>query len=306
MEDMHLWRHRNEPPTMLQPELLKWRDWKRSALKDEEPTAQRGLEVHLGSPDFHTELTHLLRNTAFRTLRQYCLAYEGLRGFALRPSRVFGLLNIDEVHRLKAKKQAFKETLADTATKPQHKAVVPSREVVSSREVVWALKEGAATLDPAGLADQHGLHSPDQEAPSTVNLSQVSFSGKEETYMKAFAQSRPRLEHQGSDALLKRQVNRGEPGFIPVKYLVSALLEEGERPTKTTKRFTLDGWEGQEEEEIRANPTTPRQLERMHMVFRTNLLMCLASVPQFANLAITKQELDDWYDWFYGEDIAGR
>eukprot|EP00435_Cladocopium_sp_Y103_P069921 s192_g34.t1 len=131
----------------------------------------------------------------------------------------------------------------------------------------------------------------------------------EETYMKHFSQNRPRLEHQGSDALLKRQfkfVNRGELGFIPVKYLVSALPEEGERPTKTTKRFTLDGWEGQEEEEIRANPTTRRQLERMHMVFRTTLLMCLASVPQFGNLALTKRELDDWYDWFYGEDIAGR
>eukprot|EP00435_Cladocopium_sp_Y103_P061100 s965_g22.t1 len=78
------------------------------------------------------------------------------------------------------------------------------------------------------------------------------------------------------------------------------LQAEGERPTKKTKRFTLDGWEGHEEEEIRANPTTRRQLERMHMVFRTNLLMCLASVPQFGNLALTKQELDDWYDWFYG------
>eukprot|EP00435_Cladocopium_sp_Y103_P012846 s2373_g3.t1 len=112
-----------------------------------------------------------------------------------------------------------------------------------------------------------------------------------------------------SDALLKRQfkfVNRGELGFIPVKYLVSALPEEGERPTKTTKRFTLDGWEGHEEEEIRANPTTRRQLERMHMVFRTTLLMCLASVPQFGNLALTKRELDDWYNWFYAKDIAGR
>lgn len=91
-----------------------------------------------------------------------------------------------------------------------------------------------------------------------------------------------------------------------MKYIVSANPEEGERPTKTGKRFTLDGWEGQEEEEVRTNPTSRRQLERMHTVFRTTLLMAVASVPQFANLAITKTELDDWYDWFYGEDIAGR
>ena len=131
----------------------------------------------------------------------------------------------------------------------------------------------------------------------------------EETYMKTYKVSRPRLESQGSDALLKRQhrfIARGEIEFIPVKHLISALPEEGERPTKTSKRFTLDGWEGHEEEEVRSNPTTRRQLERMHMVFRTTLLMCTASAPQFANLCITKEELDSWYEWFYGEDIAGR
>ena len=49
-----------------------------------------------------------------------------------------------------------------------------------------------------------------------------------------------------------------------------------------------------------------KKMERMHMVFRTTLLMCIASSPQFSNLAVTKQDLDDWYEWFYGEDIAGR
>ena len=34
--------------------------------------------------------------------------------------------------------------------------------------------------------------------------------------------------------------------------------------------------------------------------------MCTAALPQFGNLKVTKAELDDWYDWFYGEDIAGR
>ena len=34
--------------------------------------------------------------------------------------------------------------------------------------------------------------------------------------------------------------------------------------------------------------------------------MCTAALPQFGNLRVTKEELDDWYAWFYGEDIAGR
>ena len=54
---------------------------------------------------------------------------------------------------------------------------------------------------------------------------------------------------------------------------------------------------------MRSHPTSWRQLERLHQTFRTTLLMCTAALPQFGNL---KVELDDWYDWFYGEDIAGR
>lgn len=164
-----------------------------------------------------------------------------------------------------------------------------------------------ATL-PGGTAALHPLARGVTTAGSTL---EASFDRRtlEETYMKVYSQNRPKLETQGSDALLRRQyrfVRRGEIGFIQVKHLVSALPEEGERPTTTSNRFTLDGFEGTEEEEIRANPATRRQLERMHAVFRTTLLMCTASVPQFSNLTITKQELDDWYDWFYGEDIAGR
>ena len=34
--------------------------------------------------------------------------------------------------------------------------------------------------------------------------------------------------------------------------------------------------------------------------------MCIAGQPQFAHLRLTKEALDEWYEWFYGEDIAGR
>ena len=113
------------------------------------------------------------------------------------------------------------------------------------------------------------------------------------------------MEFQGSDGYLKKQwrlIAKGELGYIPAKHIVSALPEEGERPSSTHKKITVDGWDREDEEEVRSHPTS----ERLRQTFRTTLLMCTAALPQFGNLKVTKAELDDWYDWFYGEDIAGR
>ena len=34
--------------------------------------------------------------------------------------------------------------------------------------------------------------------------------------------------------------------------------------------------------------------------------MCLLAFPQFTQFDVSKHDLDDWYDWFWGPDIAGR
>ena len=120
---------------------------------------------------------------------------------------------------------------------------------------------------------------------------------------------KPQYRDQGSDAVLRRQYkfcSKGEIGFIHSKYIISALPEEGERPIKTRKKITVDGWEKEEEEEERAAPTTRRQLERLHLVFRNTLLMCLAAFPQFPQFNLTKEDLDSFYDWFYGPELGGR
>lgn len=119
----------------------------------------------------------------------------------------------------------------------------------------------------------------------------------------------PRLEDQGSDALLKRQFrlcSQGEVGWIQSKYIISALPEPDERPIKTSKKVTVDGWEREDEEETRKMPTTRRQLERMHTVFRNNLLMSMLSFPSMPKLNATHRDLEDWFRWFWGRDIADR
>ena len=126
--------------------------------------------------------------------------------------------------------------------------------------------------------------------------------------MEEYGCPKPRLDQQGSDAYLKlqfRYVARGEIGHLHSKQIVSALPEDGERPMKI-KKSKLDSWDPLEEEESRPLPETRRQLERLHMVFRITLLMCIAQFPQFAQLQIRKEELDEWYEWLYGEDIGGR
>ena len=143
-------------------------------------------------------------------------------------------------------------------------------------------------------------HSAGQAGPSKAPLEVLCDRRQlEDAYVAIHGTPKPRLEFQGSDGYLKKQwrlIAKGELGYIPAKHIVSALPEEGERPSSTHKKITVDGWD-REEEEVRSHPTSRRQLERLHQTFRTTLLMCTAA------LLVTKAELDDWYDWFYGEDI---
>ena len=62
-------------------------------------------------------------------------------------SKTFGVLKIDELHRLKSKKSALEEALADTVARPQRKAVVPSKGVI------WARRKGRATSARHELLD---------------------------------------------------------------------------------------------------------------------------------------------------------
>ena len=141
-------------------------------IREMEPTTQRALELHMCGKwaerllahfapfaehiaymqdilgeDFRKEALDLLGDSRFRTLRQHCLVYESLRKSRSLLNQLAGLLKIDELHRLKSKKSSLEEALTDTVTRPQRKAVVPSKEVI------WALEEGAG-YDRLGATGQ--------------------------------------------------------------------------------------------------------------------------------------------------------
>ena len=106
----------------------------------------------------------------------------------------------------------------------------------------------------------------------------------EKEFMAKRGVPKPQYRDQGncftSEAPIQVLHKRREIGFIHSKHIISALPEEGERPVKTRRKVSVDGWEKEDEEE-RSAPTTRRQLERLHLVFRNTLLMCLAAFPQF-------------------------
>ena len=88
----------------------------------------------------------------------------------------------------------------------------------------------------------------------------------EDAYVATHGSPKPRLELRGSDGYLKKQwrmIAKGELGYIPAKHIVSALPEEGERPSSTHKKITVDGWDREDEEEVRSHTTSWRQLERL-------------------------------------------
>ena len=129
----------------------------------------------MGEGDDHQEFLHLLGDARFSTLRQRCLFFEKLKKQDLLPvpwtesavqqmlsklqaaectpnyiqqawdtlkwfSSKFQTLDVESLQRLQSKKKYLQETLVSTTSTPQRKAVVPSREVI------WALEQGAAAV----------------------------------------------------------------------------------------------------------------------------------------------------------------
>ena len=127
----------------------------------------------------------------------------------------------------------------------------------------------AASLVRGG---NQGDHPARQAGPSKAPLEVLCDRRQlEDAYVAIHGTPKPRLEFQGSDGYLKKQwrlIAKGELGYIPAKHIVSALPEEGERPSSTHKKITVDGWDREDEEEVRSHPTSRRQLERLHQTFR--------------------------------------
>ena len=105
---------------------------------------------------------------------------------------------------------------------------------------------------------------------------------------------RPKLELQGSDPYIKKQWKycwQWEIGWFQMKHIISALAEMDERPMKTKRQITLNGWDREDEEEERKPPSTREQLKRAHWCFATP---CSCVRHHFPSLLISTQRIKTW------------
>ena len=115
----------------------------------------------------------------------------------------------------------------------------------------WDTPEIARRDAPRDLGFQNGENGFDQR-PSTHS----AIADNLRKHTQEFTTHQDQDWSTRSDSLLKRQfrfISKGEIGYIQFKHIIGALPEEGERPIKTNKRITVDGWE-KEDPQLKDDP----------------------------------------------------
>jgi hypothetical protein len=132
----------------------------------------------------------------------------------------------------------------------------------------------------------------------------------EAAYMRKTGQPKPALDEQGSDhylALQYKQCAKGEIGYFTTKQIISQLPDPEETSATMKKRKRdREGIIHEADEEQRYDPVTIEQWKKQVMVFRTSLLMCMGIFPQFKQFDASKDDMDSFYKFLYGPDIASK
>ncbi|CAE7766703.1 Rbm17 [Symbiodinium sp. CCMP2592] len=124
-------------------------------------------------------------------------------------------------------------------------------------------------------------------------------------YLSKFG-TEPEREHEGSDhmlGVLKRVLYRGE--FLSGSQLdlnVANHPKDGE--LKFQKRQSKEDEEWIHEESNRVQ--SEKQWKRVLMIWRTSLLMVVATCTGPSCIHLTKADLDDFYNFLFGDTIMGR
>ena len=114
-----------------------------------------------------------------------------------------------------------------------------------------------------------------------------------------------KINHQGSDhftAVVNRAMSRGMMPYTDLKHIVPYMPD---LESKTSSRKKTSSGEDYVEESI-WEPKEEKTWKQTMTVFRTTLLMCLAGNPNQVKLKLTKESLDEFYEWIYGDQLMTR
>ena len=122
----------------------------------------------------------------------------------------------------------------------------------------------------------------------------------------------PNRGQQGSDKYLALQyleISRGHIGDFDITRIAPWKTDHKLHNKTTNKRSNetdAQGYTKVTEEEFTPPPKDMDQWKATMLIFRWTLLMALSAFPEQKLLQITKKELDNYYKWLYGEQIATR
>ena len=122
----------------------------------------------------------------------------------------------------------------------------------------------------------------------------------------------PKRSEQGSDkyvALQYLEISKGQVGDFKITQIAPYKTDHSKQrktTNKTTQETDAHGYTRTVDEEFTPPPQDLDQWKLTMKIFRWTLLMCLSAFPEQTRLQITKKELDSYYDWLYGDEIADR
>ena len=167
---------------------------------------------------------------------------------------------------------------------------------------LWHAIQEAKTMRTQQTKGVYGLDAP----PADIITAGVRDT-LEQAYMTANKGERPPLKYQGSDhymGLQYKECQRGSIGWFTERQIVGKIPDLSSTVTRREERKRRDGSYVTEDTETREPPHTWMQWKEMTKIFQTTLLMCTAGNPQHANIQITREQLDEFYDFLEGDRMA--
>ena len=186
--------------------------------------------------------------------------------------------------------------------------------------LVHVVKKAREILHNSSAAASFGVTSPlqmpgNQQQPcGSLAMSMVDKNQRAKLIAawkaRAPTHPQPKLTQMGSPEMIKRMMPTLEGGEIPhvdIRHIIPAQLEINDRPiVKSVWQKNQYGAHIETEEKITKFPQDRKTWEKSLVIWQNTFLMAIWTLPCVPEFNITKEDLDDFYTFFLGREIASR